>query len=561
VRAPDHWSQSTVGEINLFESRAVSPSRYRDEVFELYSVPAFPLNKPELLPGAEINSNKQEVRPGDVLICKINPRINRVWTVGPRSTHRQIASSEWIGVRSPEFEADFLRWYFSSGEFRQLLTENVVGVGGSLTRSQPKVVSTLPVPVPPRLEQVRIAARLGTLLSRAASTRAHLDRAFALLKRFRQAVLEAGVSGELTAEWRGTALPSWPLERADSVCAKVQSGGTPKTGFIQEPGIPFLKVYNLASQRIDFDSRPQFVDVAVHQGELRKSECLPGDVLMNIVGPPLGKVAIVPATSPRWNINQALVLFRPNKRITSKWLYFLLCSGRNIDEIQHETKGSAGQVNISLSQCRAFEFPVPSSQEQDEIVRRVEALFTFAGSLEARIEAARAQVERLTPALLAKALRGELVPQDPAEGTGSELLARIRAEKTPSRKVRRMPRRTEKRVDSDIERPASSFSILEPPVPPPPDPQVVKSPIRDSEDAEARIRGTEPLLVEVLRRLDGRAAPLDLWQASPFRNDIDGFYAQLRAEISAGLLVEKVLDDNRRMIEIVRKLPTSEAGS
>jgi type I restriction enzyme S subunit len=67
--------------------------------------------------------------------------------------------------------------------------------------------------------------------------------------------------------------------------------------------------------------------------------------------------------------------------------------------------------------------------EQTEIVRRVETLFAFADRLEARYTAARAQVEKLTPSLLAKAFRGELVPQDPDDEPASELLARILAQR------------------------------------------------------------------------------------------------------------------------------------
>lgn len=74
--------------------------------------------------------------------------------------------------------------------------------------------------------------------------------------------------------------------------------------------------------------------------------------------------------------------------------------------------------------------PLPSNQEQIEIVRRVETLFAYADRLEARYAAARTQVEKLTPALLAKAFRGELVPQDPNDEPASELLARIKSSKS-----------------------------------------------------------------------------------------------------------------------------------
>lgn len=72
------------------------------------------------------------------------------------------------------------------------------------------------------------------------------------------------------------------------------------------------------------------------------------------------------------DINQAIVLFRSTGKLLSRYLYLLLCSGLPYAEILRETRGSAGQANISLSQCREMEFEIPGLAEQKEIVRRVE---------------------------------------------------------------------------------------------------------------------------------------------------------------------------------------------
>jgi type I restriction enzyme S subunit len=284
------------------------------------------------------------------------------------------------------------------------------------------------VPLAPLAEQKRIADKLDALLARVDGCRARLARVPAILKRFRQAVLAAATSGALTADWREEDTTSgWDWERAEDVCEKVQSGGTPKEGFVESEGIPFLKVYNIVDQKVNFFYKPQFVTVNVHNGPLAKSRAKPGDVLMNIVGPPLGKVAIVPDDFPEWNINQAITLFRPSSRVITEWLYYFLCSGISIASVEHQTRGSAGQSNISLSQCRNFIFPVPPLEEQHEIIHRVEILFGYADRLEARYTAAAARVERLTPALLAKAFRGELVAQDSADEPAGVLLERVQA--------------------------------------------------------------------------------------------------------------------------------------
>ena len=289
------------------------------------------------------------------------------------------------------------------------------------------------VALPPLAEQKRIADKLDTVLTRVDAVNTRLARVAPLLKRFRQSVLAAATSGRLTEDWRGGAM-DWTSVPAAEICEKVQSGGTPKAGFA-EAGVPFLKVYNIVDQRVAFDYKPQFVSQAIHESELRKSQVFPNDVLMNIVGPPLGKVAVVPADHSAWNINQAITLFRPSTKITSQWIYILLCEGAPIRDVLARTKGSVGQVNISLSQCRAFEFQVPSVEEQTEIVRRVETLFAFADRLEARLAQAQTAATRLTPALLAKAFRGELVPQDPNDEPAAELLRRLQAQRATAPKA------------------------------------------------------------------------------------------------------------------------------
>jgi type I restriction enzyme S subunit len=184
------WTEARFDEINSFSSQTLDPAKFPDERFELYSVPSFPSGQPESQLGAAIGSTKQLVAPDDVLISKINPRINRVWQVMPKREHRQIASSEWIVMRSPEMHPGFLRHYFSSQDFRELICEGVTGVGGSLTRAQPKRVATFSVPIAPCNEQKRIADRLDAVLARMDTCREHLDRVPAILLRIDALYLE-----------------------------------------------------------------------------------------------------------------------------------------------------------------------------------------------------------------------------------------------------------------------------------------------------------------------------------------------------------------------------------
>jgi type I restriction enzyme S subunit len=278
------------------------------------------------------------------------------------------------------------------------------------------------VPLPPLKEQTRIANKLDQLFIQVNQCRQRLELTSIAIEKLRKSILIAATTGKLTNEWRRGEPSKWKSELATDVCEIVQSGGTPKEGFIDSAGIPFLKIYNIVNQKIDFEKRPQFIRQDIHDGSMSKSKTLPGDVLMNIVGPPLGKVAIVPDDYPEWNINQAITIFRPSEYITSGWLYYVLCAGDNIAAIVNETRGSAGQVNISLSQCRSFIFPVPPLEEQEEIVRRIDILFEYADEMATRCNSSTLQLEQMIPALLEKTFRGELVSQEPSDGSATNLL-------------------------------------------------------------------------------------------------------------------------------------------
>ncbi len=161
---------------------------------------------------------------------------------------------------------------------------------------------------------------------------------------------------------------------------------------------------------------------------MKKSICLPGDILMNIVGPPLNIIAIVPNSYNEWNHNWAITLFRTKSYLNNIFLHYFFCERSSIKSLYNETQGAVGQVNISLSKCREFKILIPPLEEQQEIAQRVEASFAQADMLEAPYESLKAKIEKLPQALLAKAYRGELIPQDPTDESASVLLQKIKAE-------------------------------------------------------------------------------------------------------------------------------------
>ena len=82
---PGSWAELTIGEVfPQARGASIDPRRHADREFDLFSVPAHPSGQPELVSGQEVGSAKQAVEPGTVLLCRINPRINRVWVVPPK---------------------------------------------------------------------------------------------------------------------------------------------------------------------------------------------------------------------------------------------------------------------------------------------------------------------------------------------------------------------------------------------------------------------------------------------------------------------------------------------
>ena len=288
-------------------------------------------------------------------------------------------------------------------------TISLQGGSNNLRNLKFKDYQLIRIPLPSLTEQKQIAEKLDKLFDQIETIKEASNKIPELLKNFRQQVLTYAVTGKLTEEWRKERqLDEWHTELAKDCCEKVQSGGTPKGGQFALSGIPFLKVYNIVGNKIDFESEPQYVSEEIQNSQIKKSITYPGDVIMNIVGPPLNKVAIIPDTYKEWNINQAITLFRPKEYLNNQYLYYFFCEGASVNSVLDKTRGVVGQVNISLSQCRDFVISIPPMEEQLEIVKRVQTLFDILDDVERRYNTLCEKLDKLPQALLCKAFKGEL---------------------------------------------------------------------------------------------------------------------------------------------------------
>ena len=170
---------------------------------------------------------------------------------------------------------------------------------------------------------------------------------------------------------------------------------------------------------------PQYIKTETHNGKLQRSRTEVGDLIMNIVGPPLGKLAIIPPSLPQANFNQAAVLIRPllHKAILTKYLFYYLSEMSEINSIS--TKGSAGQVNISLTQSQNMRVPLPPLSEQKRIIAELEYCFDLISTIEQSQSDLQDTIKQAKSKILDLAIHGKLVPQDPNDEPASELLKRI----------------------------------------------------------------------------------------------------------------------------------------
>ena len=283
------------------------------------------------------------------------------------------------------------------------------------------------LPLPPLPEQKRIADKLEAVLARVDACHDHLDRIPSIIKRFRQSVLSAATSGKLTEDWRdanGIQLDEWKTSTGAEIFSFITSGSRGWASYYSDSGSIFLRIGNLDHETIALDlSEIQYVNPPEGAEGVRTRVQL-NDILISITAD-VGMVGLVSEPIGDAFINQHICLARPKPEHSPRYLaYFLASPTGGLGRLQDLSRG-ATKVGLTLGDIRELGIQLPSLNEQTEIVRRVECMFAFADRLEARFTVSRAKVEKLTLAILAKAFRGELVPQDPNDEPASELIERI----------------------------------------------------------------------------------------------------------------------------------------
>lgn len=423
-KVPGNWCWVSLKTIDQYRSSSVDPSKYPSTLFELYSVPSSANDYPEIVKGDEIGSTKQSVEKGDILLCKINPRINRVWKVSQYTENTLLASSEWIVIRNSKIDSNYLMYCFRAPYFREYMLSNVSGVGGSLMRAQPKYVKTYPVPLPPLPEQQRIVDRIESLFAKLDEAKQKAQDALDSFETRKAAILHKAFTGELTAQWRkehGVGMESWENSTVGRVCHDVKVGIVIKPSQYytdKEKGTPAFRSANVRENHID-DFDWVYLN---HNGMENNSRSIvhTGDVLVVRSGNP-GTACVVSEKFDGYNTIDILIAVPNHSQISSEFL----CAYTNSPfgkKLVFENKRGMALAHFNVKGYSELPIRVPQLAEQTQIVRILDNLLAKEQQAKEAAEKVLEQIELTKKAILARAFRGELGTNDPGEESAVELL-------------------------------------------------------------------------------------------------------------------------------------------
>lgn len=384
------------------------------------------------LPADFAVSANAQIQAGDLLFS----RANTIELVGAtvlveKIEKRLYLSDKVLRLVVPAESKRWINYAMKTAVVRKAIQEASSGNQLSMRNISQEKLRQIPIPLAPLPEQKRIADKLDSVLARVDACRDRLDRLPTLLKRFRQSILAAATSGRLTVDWRAEQKINWRKVRLADIgeFGRGKSKHRPRNDPRLYGGpYPFVQTGDVTGSKGVIRRHSQtYSDFGLAQSKL-----WPAGTLCITIAANIADTAILSYSAC---FPDSVVGFVPDKTKCSasfvKWV---------IDVIKEDLERFApatAQKNINLGVLSEITFELPPLEEQTEIVRRVELLFAFADRLEARLATARKQVGQLTPALLAKAFRGELVAQDPADEPAAELLKRLAAQRAAAPKVKR----------------------------------------------------------------------------------------------------------------------------
>lgn len=287
-------------------------------------------------------------------------------------------------------------------------------------------LENIPIPLPPLNEQQRIVNRIESLFVKLDRAKELIENTFAQWEQNKMAILHKAFTGELTEKWRkenNIDLSSWQEKTIDELCTSLKYGTSKKSK--PEGSVVVLRMGNLQNGEIDW-SNLMYTD---DKDDIEKYLLKKGDVLFNRTNSPelVGKTSIYRGEYPAIYAGY-LIKLDYGKDIIGEYLNYIMNSTKAKHYCYTVKTDGVSQSNINAKKIGAFEIPVPTIEEQQEIVNILDKLlakYNKIKNLEQQLE----KIELLKKAILAKAFRGELGTNNPDEESAENLLKEILAEK------------------------------------------------------------------------------------------------------------------------------------
>lgn len=399
---PEGWVWKQVKSVLKTRSGNVDPRKFTNEVFALYSMPAYDEKMaPRIVPGSEIGSTKREVFSGDCLFSRLNPRIPRVW-IAQEHQERAICSTDfvvWVDRKRDSdklwFVPEYLRYMLLSPGFRLQVTDAVQGATGSRQRIRRTALQDAWIPIPPFETQHRIVARIEELFAELGAAR----RLHAALTHDAERLMDAAFDlkfSELAEDYSNIALGNIAHTKLGKMLSKAAKKGNSPAPYLRNANIQwdYIDLSDLYEMDFDRDDRIKY-------------ELLLGDLLV-CEGGEIGRCAIWEGQLPDCYYQKALHRVRlKDPQANSRFLmYFIWWMSNNGTLVEHQT----GSAIPHLTQTRLRDIRVvwPDFSVQDKIVAYLDDVQDHATALQRTADAIAADLDRLEQSILAQAFEGKL---------------------------------------------------------------------------------------------------------------------------------------------------------
>jgi type I restriction enzyme S subunit len=442
ISIPSEWHKTTLGAVAQWGSGG-TPSRKNPEYYggNVPWVKTGDLGPKVLSAASEYitelgvkNSSAKYFPNGSVAIAMYGATIGKTSILGFDATTNQACA---VGQPIDGITDTTFLYYLLRNEKDGFIAK---GKGGAQPNISQALIKEHGIALPPLAEQKVIADKLDTLLAQVENTKARLERIPQILKRFRQSVLAAAVSGRLIDS------PSAAEQRIGDLGEVI--GGLTKNAKRAELPIkkPFLRVANVYANELRLD---EVHEIGIKEKEIAKAIIQTGDLLIvegNGSIDHIGRVALWQGEIKDCVHQNHLIKVRiDSSQLLPKFALYFLMSPLGKERIVEKATSGAGLYTLSISKVSAIEVPVFTTDEQAEIVRQVEQLFAHADRIEQQVNNALARVNNLTQSILAKAFRGDLSQQwrkdNPqlisGENSAEALLERIKAERAAMKPVKK----------------------------------------------------------------------------------------------------------------------------